>query len=250
MLIFVLNRIGSVNVRTHITTRVVNRSSRYHTSAGLDDMEIHTAVTTGRSSPGNTQNSSGSPSGSPHNTTSITRDNITVPGAGNNCLMNARLPPLPHPYVMYPLAQIRTPTGVRCGGTCCGGPASGISKCNGKIPTDSLGVVALFAPSRGWLGGSANSSRSEAQRQTVVDPLFILDLHGNLTEYTLEPQGLKAASQAHETPLELIATSRAQWSLARYILYVYNPQSIGGGLYFRAINVLSISLMMLWFREE
>lgn len=202
---------GSVNVRTHLTSRVVNRSSRFHTSAGLDDMEIHTTMSSGRSSPGNVQTSGGSPNGSPHSSTSLSRDNLAVPGAGNNCLMNARLPPLPHPFVMYPLAQIRTPTGARCSGTCCGGTTAG--KCNGKASTDSLGVAAIFAVSRGWLGGSA--SRSEPPRQPVVDPLFILDVHGNLTEYTLEPQGIKNTSHGNESPLELNATSRAQWCLAR-----------------------------------
>lgn len=179
---------------------------------------MHCHVSSGRCSPGNVQSSTGSPNGSPHTNNSLTRDNLAVPGAGNNCLTNARLPPLPHPYVMYPLAQIRTPSGSRCSGTCCGGTSTGMSKCNGKLSSDSLGVAAIFASSRGWLGGSANSSRTEPIRQPVVEPLFTLDVHGNLTEYTLEPQGMKNASHNNDSPLELIATSRAQWCLARYVI--------------------------------
>lgn len=46
---------GSVNTRTHCTSRIVNRASRFHKSAGLDDMD-HGA---GRNSP--VLNASGSP---------------------------------------------------------------------------------------------------------------------------------------------------------------------------------------------
>lgn len=92
-----------------------------------------------------------------------------------------------------------------------------MSKCNGKLSSDSLGVAAVFASSRGWLGGSANSSRTDSNRQAIVEPLFILDVHGNLTEYTLEPHGVKNTSLSNESPLELSATSRAQWCLARYV---------------------------------
>lgn len=55
----------------------------------------------------------------------------------------------------------------------------------------------------------------EPLRSSVVDSLFVLDLHGNLTEYVLEPQGVKTVPQSDDTPLELITTSRAQWTLTR-----------------------------------
>lgn len=55
----------------------------------------------------------------------------------------------------------------------------------------------------------------EPCRSSAVDSLFILDLHGNLTEYVLEPQGVKNVPQSDDTPLELITASRAHWTLAR-----------------------------------
>lgn len=56
----------------------------------------------------------------------------------------------------------------------------------------------------------------EPLRSSAVDSLFVLDLHGNLTEYLLEPQGVKTVPQSDDTPLELLTTARAQWTLARY----------------------------------
>ena len=56
----------------------------------------------------------------------------------------------------------------------------------------------------------------EPLRSSAVDSLFVLDLHGNLTEYVLEPQGVKTVPQSDDTPLELITTARAQWAVTRY----------------------------------
>ena len=43
---------GQVGVRTHTSTRVVNRLSRFHRSAGLDEYTNHpNAASSGRSSP-------------------------------------------------------------------------------------------------------------------------------------------------------------------------------------------------------
>jgi len=52
--------LGPVNVRTHTSARVVNRASRFHRSAGLEDIGFHSS--SGRESP---CNASGSPSSSP-----------------------------------------------------------------------------------------------------------------------------------------------------------------------------------------
>lgn len=56
----------------------------------------------------------------------------------------------------------------------------------------------------------------EPCKSSAVDSLFVLDLHGSLTEYVLEPQAVKTVPQSDDTPLELITTARAQWSLTRY----------------------------------
>jgi len=52
--------VGAVNVRTHTSARVVNRASRFHRSAGLEDIGFHSS--SGRESP---CNASASPSSSP-----------------------------------------------------------------------------------------------------------------------------------------------------------------------------------------
>jgi len=52
--------LGAVNIRTHTSARVVNRASRFHRSAGLDDIGFHSS--SGRESP---CNASASPSSSP-----------------------------------------------------------------------------------------------------------------------------------------------------------------------------------------
>ena len=153
---------GSITVRTHSSPRVVNRSSRFHTSAGLDDLD-QTSTPSGRHSPcsGGSQNSSASPNGSPLGSggTLLARDSFTLASTSNNGLANPRLPPLPHPVPVSPLSQIRTPTGPRCSGPCCTGSAQHSSRCNGRVGLEySLGVAMTFAPSRGWLGGSPNTA--------------------------------------------------------------------------------------------
>jgi len=52
--------LGQVNIRTHTSARVVNRASRFHRSAGLEDIGFHSS--SGRESP---CNASASPSSSP-----------------------------------------------------------------------------------------------------------------------------------------------------------------------------------------
>ena len=166
---------GPITVRTHSSRRVVNRSSRFHTSAGLDDLD-QSSTPTGRHSPcnGTGQSLSCSPNGSPlsSTTTPMTRDSVAV-ACSNNGLVNPRLPPLPHSYVVCPLAQIRTPAGPRCGGLCCTGSTQHSIKCNGRIGLEySMGVAMKFAPSRGWLGGSPNMAR--AGRHPTVTALVAL----------------------------------------------------------------------------
>lgn len=204
---------GPTTVRTHTSARVVNRSSRFHTSAGLDDID---RTRTSRVSTGNGQNSTGSPNGSPLGvSTTLVKENFNLGGGGSNGLMNPRLPPLPHPTLVYPLAQIKTPTSTRCSGSCCGGTGTGSTKCSSKLMPDSQGIAIEFAASRGWLATNASAARTEPLRPSAVDSLFILDLCGNLTEYLLEPQAAKGVPHSEDSPLEVHVTSRAQWALGR-----------------------------------
>lgn len=156
--------LGPITVRTHSSRRVVNRSSRFHTSAGLDDLD-QTTTGSGRHSPcnGTGSNLSCSPNGSPLSSTGtpLARESLTFTSTSNNGLVNPRLPPLPHSYLIHPLAQIRTPDGPRCSGPCCTGSTQGSNKCNGRVGLEySVGAAMTFSLSRGWLGGSPNSARA------------------------------------------------------------------------------------------
>lgn len=156
--------LGPITVRTHSSRRVVNRSSRFHTSAGLDDLDQAT-TSSGRQSPcnGTGPNPSCSPNGSPLSSTGtpMARESLSFASTSSNGIVNPRLPPLPHSYLVHPFAQIRTPDGPRCGGPCCTGSAQHSNKCNGRVGLEySMGAAMTFAPSRGWLGGSPNTARA------------------------------------------------------------------------------------------
>ena len=166
--------VGPITVRTHSSRRVVNRSSRFHTSAGLDDLDQATTGS-GRHSPCNStvSNLSCSPNGSPLSSTGtpLARESLTSTSTSNNGLVNPRLPPLPHSYLVHPLAQIRTPDGPRCGGSCC---TQSSNKCNGRVGLEySVGAAMKFAPSRGWLGGSSNSTRAGKVHSQLSKGSFI-----------------------------------------------------------------------------
>lgn len=89
---------GAVSLRTHNSNRVVNRSSRFHTSAGLEDLKCSVrGNSTALSQPG-------SPSSSPIGPLTSARD---CPVVGKNGLVNPRMPPLPNPDVLTPYIQVK-----------------------------------------------------------------------------------------------------------------------------------------------
>ncbi|KAL2096180.1 hypothetical protein ACEWY4_008328 [Coilia grayii] len=135
----------------------------------------------------------------------------------NNNMGNPRLSPLPSLTTVLPLAQIKQPMTL---GT--------ITKRTGKAkpppqisPSKSSGgefcVAAVFAPSRSWFITNPNMKREKDQsRQSVVDSLYILSCYGNLVEHVLEPRPISTAQKiSDDTPLELITSPRACWTLAR-----------------------------------
>lgn len=89
---------GGVSLRTHNSNRVVNRSSRFHTSAGLEDLKR------GRCGNPTTVLHSDPPSNNPLGPLTTAKDCLLV---GKNGLVNPRMPPLPHPDIVSPYIQIK-----------------------------------------------------------------------------------------------------------------------------------------------
>ena len=89
-------------LRTHSSGRVVNRSSRFHTSAGLEDLN--------RTCPTVLVQPGGSPTSNPLGPMTTAKDCLLV---GKNGLVNPRMPPLPHPEHLTPYIQIKMGTSSR-----------------------------------------------------------------------------------------------------------------------------------------
>lgn len=168
---------GQVGVRTHTSHHVVNRLSRFHRSAGLDD-----TTASGRNSPV-------SLTSNPHEAPppSANPSPVIVPYA------NPRLPPYPHPTVLFPLAQLRQPF-LPSGNLSSQPPPRGSNQRQTVGRTGSedgvpLRVSACFAPPRAWLVGSPSLvARDTKTQHRAVDSLFVMACHGSLIEYVLEPR--------------------------------------------------------------
>ena len=219
---------GSVGVRTHTSQRVVNRLSRFHRSAGLDD-----TPSSGRSSPV----LSASPSNSrPLESTTL----LPYP--------NSRLPPYSHPTVVIPLVQLRSSF---MGGTAGnrGVPASPALSNARKFSDldDGTGVVRVtccFAPPRGAVplaGHALNVANSAAHRDRLqrrtAESLYVMSCHGALVEYGLEPRlatGIPREKVCDKSSIELDIVPLAQWHIHRPL---YNAADLPPPL---ASSVLSL----------
>lgn len=191
---------GPITRRTHTSPRVVNRLSRFHKSAGLE--EIQSAPSTGRNSPV----LSGSPSSSSSSSSSL--EKYTSGGSLR------RLGP--QPTLVSPLAQIKQGTAFSVAGI--GAPQS--SPPRGRRPSgpatkEAFSIAAAFAPPRAWLVGSPSTSRDKKEKNPV-DSLFIMTCNGALTEYIIDPRPCSSVNKVTEdSPIELDVTAYAQWNLLR-----------------------------------
>ncbi|XP_013379441.1 LOW QUALITY PROTEIN: breast carcinoma-amplified sequence 3-like [Lingula anatina] len=194
---------GPITVRTHTSPRVVNRSSRFHRSAGLDDIE----QATGRHSPVTV---SGSPGGSnaayhEHYPTLLHQNAL------NNNSINPRLPPYPHPTTMYPLVQIKQPLTLA---SISGGPAAKSGQTPGSA-VETLCVAAAFGPMKGWVAGAM---REKGDAKRAIDSLYVFGWGGSLIEYVLDVKPKPGIDKiSDEAPIEVTAVPRAQWNLQRSI---------------------------------
>ncbi|WAR01538.1 BCAS3-like protein [Mya arenaria] len=142
---------GPVNVRTHSQPHVVNRASRFHKSAGLDDID-HTHLD--RRSP--VLSTSPSHSGQYDRYPSLIQQNTL-----NNNMGNPRLPPYPHPITIPPAYQVKQPLNVVLN------PANK-NQSPSHSPTGQDNV---------YKGG-----------KRPVDSLYVMAQSGTLVEYVLEPR--------------------------------------------------------------
>lgn len=206
---------GSVGVRTHTSQRVVNRLSRFHRSAGLDD-----TPSSGRSSP--TLPPAPTHSGTP----TAQRQHFEHP-ATLLPFPNPRLPPYPHPIVVSPLVQLRSSMVVNAMGRPSNPPVMTHQRANRHSSGEDsmmMRVTCCFAPPRGT--APLNSlvahsvgpvARDRLQRRTA-ESLYIMSCHGTLVEYGLEPRiaaGIAREKASDKSAIDLDVVPCAQWFLHR-----------------------------------
>ncbi|KAF8787663.1 Breast carcinoma-amplified sequence 3 like protein [Argiope bruennichi] len=203
---------GPISVRTHTSPRVVNRLSRFHRSAGLE--EIQQASTTGRNSPV----LSGSPSSSGSNLTRAydAHPSMAYQTSFLSRMGNSRLPPYPHPTTIQPLAQLKQALslGLSAGASKPRSPGKDRLSKRKSSTSEIVCISSAFAPARAWLVGSPSLTRDKRDKP-AMDSLFVIDFHANLTEYILEPRPSTNSPKTDDSPIELEVVAHAQWNLLR-----------------------------------
>lgn len=166
---------GPITYRTHGSSEVVNRLSRFHRSAGL--------TVDGRSSSPVSYTDNGQVSADPYH--------------------NPRLPPFPRPHVIMPLQQLRQPLTLT-NGPLAQMPAASTQLTRQRVSSTSddsgniLRVCASFGRPRDWLLHPPGSNRdipTLRNQRNAVDSLFVMAGHGALIQYDLEPKYLSSNLQ-------------------------------------------------------
>ncbi|XP_060579314.1 BCAS3 microtubule associated cell migration factor-like [Ruditapes philippinarum] len=193
---------GSVNIRTHCKPHVVNRASRFHRSAGLDEFD-HSV---GRRSP--VLSTSPSSSGQYDRYPTLIQQNTL-----NNNMGNPRLPPYPHPITIYPTFQVKQPLNVALN-------PGNKNQSPSHSPTgfdNVYCVCAKFCTPRLCVIGSPklDVERRDGGKRPV-DSLFVMAQSGTLVEYVLEPRAKSVSDKVtDDCLLELNVVGRMQWNLQR-----------------------------------
>ncbi|XP_033108999.1 breast carcinoma-amplified sequence 3 homolog isoform X2 [Anneissia japonica] len=198
---------GSVGIRTHTAPKIVNKESRFHKSAGLEEIQ--------KSEKRNVASLSSSPTSQGfHSQDSV--PSLTHNNALNANLGNPRLPPFPQPVVVTPYAQIKQPTTLAGMTSSSGRPHSAG---NGTQTGDLMGVCACFSSCKGSYPSSPKlpGEKPEIVKASMVESLYIMGHHGLLVEYHLDPHPANSTNtkKADDSPLELQTTAHAQWHLQR-----------------------------------
>lgn len=175
---------GAVSARTHTSHRVVNRLSRFHRTAGLDD-----APTSGRNSPVSAFN--------PGPVGNSVGKGVDLCASNGAPYPNSRLPPFPHPILIPPMAQLRQSFGAGGGGGGGNSASTGhspknsppVSKAKGLCMEDRNNVLTVFEQPRSWhINSPGVPACGSKKKKPAVDALFIMTSYGNLIEYCLDPK--------------------------------------------------------------
>ncbi|XP_033627026.1 breast carcinoma-amplified sequence 3-like [Asterias rubens] len=144
----------------------------------------------------------------------------------NSSLNNPRLPPYPPPVTVVPLAQIKQPA------ILASNASRPRSACSQTTPvSDYVCLSMFFGSSRGHFVTSSKGTRekNDVTKQTAVDSLFIIDLHGNLAEFVIEPKMVQSGNKkTEEIWLKLGVTQHAQWNVQRGMNWAEHRPPLGG----------------------
>ncbi|OQV22361.1 Breast carcinoma-amplified sequence 3 [Hypsibius exemplaris] len=200
---------GPITYRTHSTSRVVNKASRFIKSAGLDELEVggrdagmSAPVTSGNSSPRYSDPNRAGTTVHVHAPLVVGNNNGSSSATSGPRGTPSRGPPV----IVQPLSQIKH-----------SGPSKSTHFSTSSLPssktpssggTDVVRVAACFA---------ARRSRTTNESQ-VCDSLLIATSHGALVEYILQPVvGVEAERISDDLPVGLNVHAQAQWLLNRHL---------------------------------
>ncbi|XP_055350688.1 BCAS3 microtubule associated cell migration factor-like isoform X2 [Paramacrobiotus metropolitanus] len=198
---------GPITCRTHSSARVVNKSSRFMKSAGLDELEPAVASVNGSPATATASATAVVGSTSPRfaDTTRVqvqappTVAAYTTPSSSSA----QRVPHFRSPVIVQPLIQIKHMGPSKAPGNLTSGrqPA---------VVNETVKVAACFA---------ARRSRSTNEPQAVCDALLIATSHGALVEYSLQPVVPNGPGEriSSETPVGLSIHAQSQWVLNRHL---------------------------------
>jgi len=203
---------GPVGVRTHTSHRVVNKLSRFHRSAGLNETPGYPSNSSGRNSPNPTMGSSpGLNKGFdfPPGMTSL--QPLAYP--------SPHFPPFPTPTLIQPLAQLKQPyiVSLTSGVALSGSRKPGHGKRNSVPDEIPIRLAVTFGTSRARMMQSVHSAFSKPVKRPV-DSLFVMANHGQLLEYSLDPvpdQTIAKDKVCESSPIELNVTAFGQWDLSK-----------------------------------
>lgn len=213
---------GPVTVRTHLTTKMVNRQSAFYRSAGLEKLE----AICGGTPPSPPRYLSASPAspvssskGSP--VSKELHPSITALNTANSkASVNPRLPPMPVPICLQALAKIRQsllPSLPEISPTSAGAGNCAVSAAN-PPPTSGCPIAATFAGSaRGFPILNPDPARKSANES--AEALYVMNGSWELVEYLLKPGGAingHSKNPPPDAPLQLDLLPAAQWTLKRF----------------------------------
>ena len=157
--------LGAVNVRTHTKAHVVNKASRYHRTAGLDEQPIRQLNNT--TTDNGTKDSPSIP---------LTNSSSNLVNGNTNSYLNSTRTKRANSECVFSTAVtlIRQPTD------------SFVSGLSAPFNIDSLCLAATFGISRGFFN-SEDMINHQEHTPRACNSLFIISWHGRLIEYVLEP---------------------------------------------------------------